>query len=79
MIYELLEEDTAPGLSDLVNKRIAKGYLPLGTPFTAIRPLKYISNLIFLQAVILMEESDENLTPAASGEVHEAGESGTAD
>lgn len=33
MIYELLEEGTPSGLSDLVNKRIEAGYLPLGTPF----------------------------------------------
>lgn len=71
--YELLEEDTASGLSDLVNERVEAGWLPLGTPFTAVVRRKYTNALTYLQAVILMEDQDENDTPAASGEVHGVG------
>ena len=57
--YELLEEDTADQLSDLVNERIEAGWLPLGTPFTAVVRRKYTNALTYLQAVILMEESTD--------------------
>ena len=57
MKYELLEAWSSSQLSDLVNKRIEAGWLPLGTPFSA-QDTSQDSRIYFLQAVILMEEND---------------------